>query len=64
MGRDYTIRLWDMRTGDCETISKPFESEITYIANNVINHIIKTSDIVVSHKNGYVSFVDKSLKLK
>jgi WD40 repeat protein len=49
VSKDMTIRRWDLRTGETTAISRPQDSELTYIANN-------TDRIVVSHKDGTVSF--------
>ena len=53
-----------MRSGHCEATSKKQDSELTYIANNVKLKFMQTERIVVSHKNGTVSFFNNNLLLE
>lgn len=36
VGKDSVIRKWDIRVGECINTSSQQDSEMTYIANNVI----------------------------
>lgn len=39
VGRDYTVRLWDSRSGECSIVSEQFPSEIMYIADQVTEYL-------------------------
>ena len=41
VSKDSTIKRWDLRTLECIATSKPQESEMTFIANNVNLDFIK-----------------------
>lgn len=56
VSKDCTLRMWDLRSGAVESISKPAESEMTYIARGTDGH-------VVSHKNGFLTFYNSGLQL-
>ena len=64
VGKDSVIRKWDVRVGECINVSSRQDSEMTYIANNVHCSLSQTDRIVVSHKNGCVSFFDENLQLE
>jgi WD40 repeat protein len=57
VSKDMTIRRWDLRLGESVATSKPQDSELTYIASN-------TDRIIVSHRDGTVSFFNAGLQLE
>ena len=64
VSKDSTIKRWDLRTLECIATSKPQESEMNYVADNVIIYWMQTDRIVASNRNGNVLFFDQELNLE